>query len=215
MANLRKSTRSPKSCEPTFDHEPCSGSGWIETPTGLALCYCAVERKVRATLPPRFLSANLDQFPPAVVEAMLTWLDHPGDGLLIGGFTGRGKTHLAAALVRALLSGHHEVAFTTAAELYSEITDGYRQNQSEQSILQKYAEPDFLFLDDVGSGGLSDFERRVFLNILERRLNLLRPTVITTNWSLEEIGRTMDERIGSRLNGLEQFRLDGPDRRVR
>jgi hypothetical protein len=42
----------------------------------------------------------------------------------------------------------------------------------------------------------------------------MRPTVVTTNWTIEQIGKRMDERIASRLSGFMVIALIGKDRRV-
>ena len=62
---------------------------------------------------------------------------------------------------------------------------------------------------------MSDAERRFTLEILDRRANRLKPTVITSNWSLQEIGEKMDDRIISRLSGFTRLELSGNDRRMR
>jgi hypothetical protein len=51
------------------------------------------------------------------------------------------------------------------------------------------------------------------LELIERRLDHRRPTVLTTNCSLQEIGRELDGRIASRLRGFHWIELTGPDRR--
>ena len=63
-------------------------------------------------------------------------------------------------------------------------------------------------------GGLTDFERRTFLDVVEGRLSNLVPTVVTTNWGLKDIAEKLDERIASRLAGLTQLKLVGDDMRM-
>lgn len=41
----------------------------------------------------------------------------------------------------------------------------------------------------------------------------MRPTVVTTNWTIEQIGERMDERIASRLSEFMVIALVGGDRR--
>lgn len=72
-----------------------------------------------------------------------------------------------------------------------------------------------LIIDDLGSGGLSDFERRTTLDILNGRINALRPTIVTSNWDLQEISDRMDDRIASRLAGFTMLQMTGTDRRIR
>ena len=81
-------------------------------------------------------------------------------------------------------------------------------------MLKEYFGVSFLLLDDLGSGSLSDHERRNTLEILDQRLNRRLPTVVTTNLELDAIARLMDDRIASRLAGFSYFQLSGPDRRL-
>jgi DNA replication protein DnaC len=71
-----------------------------------------------------------------------------------------------------------------------------------------------LALDDVGSGSLSDHERRFTLELLDRRTNALLPTVVTSNWSLQQISDLLDDRISSRLAAFTEVELQGRDRRL-
>jgi len=73
----------------------------------------------------------------------------------------------------------------------------------------------YLILDDLGAGSLSDCERRYTLELLDTRLNKMRPTVVTSNWSLQEIAERMDDRIASRLAGFAALELAGNDRRIK
>jgi hypothetical protein len=92
--------------------------------------------------------------------------------------------------------------------------DPERLTWSLRSLMRPYLDASLLALDDLGAGGLSDFERRVTLEIFDRRLNDRRPTVVTTNWELESIAEKMDDRIASRLATYACLRLGGEDRRL-
>ena len=73
----------------------------------------------------------------------------------------------------------------------------------------------FLVFDDLGAGSLSDCERRYTLELLDTRQNKLRPTVVTSNWDLQEIAERMDDRVASRLAGFAALELSGKDKRLR
>lgn len=153
-------------------------------------------------------------FPEPVRNFTLNWLEKPRDGLLLVGAVGTGKTHLAAALARTLLLVNQEASFRRCSDLYAELRESYRIEAGEESILSGYTRHRFLFLDDLGAGSLSDHERRFTLEVLDRRLNDMMPTCVTTNWSSQEIAEKMDERIASRLESFASLRLEGKDRRL-
>ena len=211
VSQQENSIRNPLSSEP--ECRECRGTGFVRGDKGLRECSCALERRVTARPPLRFKRASLLDFPEAVQKDMLDWLSNPGDGLLITGLVGTGKTHLLAALARTLLEIREEAIFRRCAELYSGLRDCYARNNSEESVLREYLRHRWLFLDDLGTGSLSDFERRNTLEILDRRFNQRFPTAISTNWSLLEIAEKMDDRIASRLSALHAVELNGDDKR--
>ena len=87
-------------------------------------------------------------------------------------------------------------------------------NLSEESVLEPLEQVRFLILDDLGAGSLSDHERRFTHDLLDRRINRNRRTVVTSNWTLEQIAERMDDRIASRLGSFTQLELRGRDRRL-
>lgn len=107
-----------------------------------------------------------------------------------------------------------EAIFRRSADLYSRLREAYRANESVASVLEEYSEAPFLVLDDLGAGSLSDHERRATLEVIDQRFIRCLPTVVTTNWTLQQIGEQMDDRIASRLALFKIIELTGPDRRL-
>jgi DNA replication protein DnaC len=177
-------------------------------------CVCQRERKIQRELPARYQLARLSDFPVELQSRAARWIAHPGDGLLIEGPVGSGKTYLAAAIVRARIESGMRASFRRSADLYAALRESYRLNASESDLMGPYRDAQLLVLDNLGAGSLTDFERRITLEILDRRLNDRRPTVVTTNWELDAIAEKMDDRIASRLAMYVNFRLDGRDRRL-
>jgi DNA replication protein DnaC len=169
--------------------------------------------RVRAILPDRYWGARLSDFSPEVAEPVQRWLALPGDGLFVSGPAGTGKTHLAAALVRAAADARQQVTFLRCSDFYREIRRSFTSELSAEDVESRYQQEPLLVLDDMAAGSLSDFERREMLNLLDIRLNSLRPTVVTSNLGLEQIALQMDERIASRMRSFVPIVLGGRDRR--
>lgn len=195
----------------------CEDTGWVKAGgdrQGVVACECRREQSIRQKLPARYYQARLTDFSAEVVVQVQSWLLRPSDGLLLTGPAGTGKTHLAAALVRECVERDLSITFRRASALYAAIRESYSTHALEEDVLGPYVEERLLVLDDLGAGGLSDHERRFTLEVLDRRGNELRPTVVTSNWTLAQIGDLLDERIASRLSGFTQIAFAGRDRRM-
>jgi DNA replication protein DnaC len=120
---------------------------------------------------------------------------------------------LAASIFRVLVEARKDVAFERCAKFYADARETFRTNCSERAVLDPLEHAHILILDDLGAGKLSDYERRLALELFECRINGERPTVVTTNWSLDEISELMDDRIASRLSLFTQLKLLGTDLR--
>jgi len=81
-------------------------------------------------------------------------------------------------------------------------------------LLSRYVEVPFLVLDDLGAGSFSDYERRILLDLLNRRGTERRKTIVTSNLELAELEENLDERIASRLSAFDRIRTTGKDRRA-
>jgi DNA replication protein DnaC len=179
-------------------------------------CACTIERKVRAVLPERYWPAKLEDFSGPASELVLDWLLNPTDGLFIAGPCGTGKTHLGSAIVRHFITKGVGIKLVRCADFYRDVRQMFKsESQGEESaVMSPLEKARYLILDDLGAGSLSDCERRYTLELLDVRLNRMRPTIVTSNWSLQEISERMDDRIASRLAGFAALELAGKDKRV-
>lgn len=151
---------------------------------------------------------------------------HSGSILFIGK-TGCGKTHLAVAILRELVKrgALYDFKFITAPELLLEIRATFRpaarkyddggrcEADTEQDVLDKYSKCEFLILDDLGAEKVSDFTIQSLYLVIDRRNRNLKPTIVTTNLSLEEIETLIDARMASRLADMKVVKLTMPDYR--
>jgi DNA replication protein DnaC len=169
-------------------------------------------------VPPAFHHAMLADFGEELEANIRSWLSREREkkenGLILVGPPGGGKTHLTCAIVREVVFCRRKIQWMRAAEFYQEIRDSYRDGKSEKELLQELAGCPLLVFDDVGAGSNSDHERRSTLEILDRRMNARLATIVTSNLSVGEIGRTIDERIASRLSNFHRIDFSGKDRRA-
>ena len=93
------------------------------------------------------------------------------------------------------------IKFCSELEVYREVEATYSEKfLVESNIVYKYAEYDFLVIDDLFAFRCSNFPRRIILAILEiRRVWKNKPTVFVSNKTLDELFN-IDPALCSRLN---------------
>lgn len=207
----------------------CKGQKWlIVAPDGTQVpegkwaegqkakpCECQRTEKIKLRIPRDFQDATLLDLKPALTDTLMSWFANPESrGLLLHGPAGTGKTHIACALVRALLETEQNARIVAMATVYRELRNCFNSDNSESLAMLDYITMPWLVLDDFGSGALTDFERRIAYEILNGRISQRNRTIITTNLKLDEIRDKLDERVSSRLLLFQEIELQGKDRRA-
>jgi DNA replication protein DnaC len=105
-------------------------------------------------------------------------------GLLLIGPSGVGKTHLAVAALRQLMSRGHLARFYDYRELLKDIQASYDPDHptSEMGVLEPVLEAEILLLDDIGASKPSEWVLDTIGHILNKRYNEKRVTLLTTNY---------------------------------
>lgn len=111
------------------------------------------------------------------------------NGLFISGTKGTGKTHLAAAIANQLIQGGTPVICMTMIDLLAKIKATFDRGggASEADILRIYKDVSLLIIDDMGTEQPTDWGLSKIYTIINSRYEAYMPTIITTNYSGEEL----------------------------
>jgi DNA replication protein DnaC len=125
----------------------------------------------------------------------------PRSLLFLGG-TGLGKTHLSTAVARTVIGRGYDVFYNSAVGMISDFEFrrfGNGLAQSEVDDTARYTECDLLIIDDLGTEVVNQFTLSCLYHVINTRLNLGLPTLISTNLTADELRRVYSDRITSRL----------------
>lgn len=146
-----------------------------------------------------------------------------GTGLLLIGGVGSGKSHLAAAVVNAVLDyipipdseaeDAYNLGYPVGARLYGvrfvptvglleEIRASYDNDENTQELMQQYKTAKLLVLDDLGAERPTEWVRERLFDIIDYRYNECLPVVITSNANIPELRQHLGDRLCDRIRSM-------------
>lgn len=139
-----------------------------------------------------------------------------GESLLFLGGVGTGKTHEICSLIKAYVEKTgRPIKFRTATEVARLIKDSIT-SASYSQIYEDLVNNEVLVIDDFGSEMKSDFMKEFFYSLVNDRYNNMKPVIISTNLTTEELIERYSQRTISRLTEMSKVvKLQGKDRRVK
>jgi len=206
-------------------------------------CACRTARRVermveRARIPRRYAHCTLEEYVTNFAGANRSLggalqqatnfvkkypLETNGNGLLLTGSIGVGKTHLAVGMLQALIAERGARGlFYDYRELLKQVQNSYNRSveATELEVLRPVFEAEVLVLDELGASRPSDWVWDTVASILNARYNDRRTTIITTNYTnLPPLGaenngqssaraamreETLGDRIGERMRSRLQ-----------
>ena len=124
-----------------------------------------------------------------------------GPLIALVGVRGNGKTQLAVELIRETCRAQKAALFATATEFFMEIKSSFKRDSDldESEILHNYERPFLLVIDEIGKRGGTDWENNLLFELLNRRYNAMKPTVLIDNRSLSDFVETIGPSLASRM----------------
>ena len=205
--------------------DKCGGSGYI----GSNMCeclreLCRQEQKKEVSI----LSGSRDSFahfrldyypdrvdpnygvsPRSIMEKNLrdcknyaVFFSDKSENLLLSGNPGLGKTFLSACIARTVADRGYSVAYETAGHLFAKMERAkFGNDEQARQETDGYTQCDLLILDDLGTEMPGQFTNVALYSLINDRLLLGKPTIISTNLTTEDIGKRYTPQIASRLRG--------------
>lgn len=174
------------------------------------------ETKYNSPISPK---ENIEKINEIAENFIQNFNDENEKNLLFTGNTGLGKTFLTNCIANELLKQGKTVLYQTAPVMLDGIMD-YRFGKNNNFNYNDLLNVDLLIIDDLGTESLNNMKFSELFNILNTRLlnqnHHITKTIISTNLSLNNLFRTYDERIFSRLVGYYNIcRFFGEDLRFK
>ncbi len=203
----------------------CGDTGWIlEAVDGrkqARSCSCRVallrrEKLAAAGIPERYRDCTLENFSDnnltltrakAKARELVDAYPAVEAGLLLVGPAGRGKTHLACAILSELILTKGVAGlYADFSDLLMRIQTTFRPDAdlSKESVLTPFAETELLVLDELGASKPHPWVLDVLYNVLNTRYNRKKITIATSNFEDEVDAAAgekekLEDRIGYRL----------------
>jgi len=159
-----------------------------------------------------------------VLAVCQSFAQKPGQGglrnLLFYGGTGLGKTFLSAAIAREVSEGGYSVVYDTAVGIFARFEEQKFSRDTDhvreaRDITRKYLNCDLLIIDDLGSELTTPFVQSALYQLVNTRLVEGRCTIISSNFSIDDLRKRYTPQIISRLEGeYEPLSFFGQDIRL-
>lgn len=122
-----------------------------------------------------------------------------GDGLIIGGLAGVGKTHMSICIGNFIIDNGFTCKFTSTTRIVRYLQGHFNEQDKYFEYLSKF---DLLIIDDLGIERGTDFMVESVSDIINMRYEAKKPMVITTNVDLYNVSKRLechDESQGMKI----------------
>lgn len=129
-----------------------------------------------------------------------------GTGLVYLGSPGTGKSHMAVAILQAIMPQYCGL-YTTCMQIVRNVRGTWRRDseRSESDVLQAYCDAPLLVIDEIGVQYGTDGEQTILFDVLDRRYRDLMPTILLTNQDKKGFKQFIGDRSFDRLTETSRW----------
>ena len=205
-----------------------------------------IEGEIREQFPGDLEDMTLDSFNPqsdsqsAALVGAREWVadytaavvgmgKRPSQGMILFGRNGRGKTHIAAGVLKAITSPLVTIRFVNVPLFLDEMRQSFADGPGSRAgvMLARCLDVDVLVLDDIGQERPTEWVIDTLGQIIFHRHTKALPIIATTNMTIQELTRRADGQdnaagvnLGAMYSRLRErfadhaYYFDGEDFRV-
>lgn len=115
------------------------------------------------------------------------------------GLRGTGKSQMAVELIRKSCCDGHQALYTTAMDIFIDLRDAYKLQESERAVLLRFQRPSLLVIDEAQERGETPWEDRMLTALIDYRYSQKRDTVLISNLKRAEFEKSMGASVISRM----------------
>ncbi len=146
---------------------------------------------------------NMREYMKGVFDAIKKYahsFDKHSPNLLFTGASDDGKIYMLALIARVAIERGYSVTYLTAFTLAKALEDErFGRESVERDDLAGAYSNDLLLLDGLGGEQVSPYTSAAILDLVDRRISLLKPTVISAIMTINEIGEFYGLELKNRL----------------
>ena len=221
--------------EPVYDCPDCQDSGYMDG----RKCHCFKQAEISLLYEQSNISRQLEKenfstlsyeyyqgedlrrFQSAVEagKKLIENYDFDYHNLFFYGTVGTGKSFLSGCIAKEMIENGRSVIYFSAVRLFetlSQISFDHKSKEDLHNMHHDLYQCDLLIIDDLGTELTNNFITTQLFSCLNERHIRRKPTIISTNLSLEELRNRYSDRIFSRImSNYQIYKLTGPDIRIR